>query len=120
MLRRGKYFCCWANFSDATGVEDEGAIREAGEQSGNVSDQDDREVELLAEGVKELENVLLRRGIERCSRLIGNQQGRPAGDGLRNEDALTLPAAQLVRIGAGNTLGVGGKQRGEKLVRFFG
>ena len=93
MLGRGEHFRCGANFGDAAGVEDKDAIREAGEESGIVSDENHGEAELLLESPKELEDFLLGGGVEGRGWFIGNHQGRPACDGLRDEDPLALASA---------------------------
>ena len=59
MLGRGEHFRCGTNFGDAAGVENKDAIREAGEESGIVSDENHGEAELLLESPKELEDILL-------------------------------------------------------------
>ncbi len=119
MLWRGEHVCGWANFSDASGVEDKDAIREACEQSGIVGDENHREAELLPKGPEELQDFLLRCGVEGRGRFIGDDERRPAGDRLGDEYSLTLASAQFVRIGAGDAFGVLGKNRREKLADFF-
>ncbi len=119
MLGRGEHLCCWTNFGDASGVEDEDAICEACEESGIVCDENHREAELLLEGPEELQNFLLRGGVEGRRRFIGNDEGRIASDGLGDEDTLALAATQFVGIGTGNAFGVSGKNGSEKLADFF-
>ena len=119
MLRRGQHSRRWTYFDDATRVEDEQAICEACEQSGIVGDQDYGEAKVLPKGLEELQDFLLRCGIERRGRFIGNEQGRSAGDGLHNEHPLALAAAQLVGVGDRNARGVHGKHCCEKLVCLF-
>ena len=119
MLRRREHLRCWTNFGDAAGVENEDTIREASEQNGIVGDQDHCEAELLLEGPEELQDFLLRRGVEGCGRFIGNDEGRPTGDRLGDENPLTLASAQFVRIGVGNTFGIDGENRCEKLASSF-
>src|SRR5580658_484263 len=108
-----------ANFGDSSGVEDQDAIRKAGENSGIVRDENHGEAELLPEHAKELQDFLLGGGVERRGRFISNDEGRAAGDRLRDEDALALAPAQFVRIGAGDAFGVFGKYRGEKVACFL-
>src|SRR5580658_2380131 len=98
MLRRVEHFCCGANFSDTARVEDQDAIRKAGEESGIVRDKNHSEAELLPEGAKELQDFLLRGGVERRGGCSGNDEGRAAGDRLRDEHALALATAQFVGI----------------------
>jgi len=113
MLGRGEHSRCWTYFGDATGVQDQQAICEACEQSGIVGDQDYGEAKGLPKGFEELQDFLLRCGIERRGRFIGNEEGRPTGDRLRDQHPLALAAAQLVGIGAGDACGVYGKHRCE-------
>lgn len=119
MLRRGEDSGCGANFCDATGVENENAICEAGEKSGIVGDENHGEADVLSEGAEKLDNLLLRCWIQRRRRLIGNDEGRAACSGLSDENALTLAAAQLVRIGAGNASGVSGKDGSKQVARLL-
>jgi hypothetical protein len=77
MLGRGEHSRCWTYFGDATGVQDQQAICEACEQSGIVGDQDYGEAKGLPKGFEELQDFLLRCGIERRGRFIGNEEGRP-------------------------------------------
>jgi hypothetical protein len=119
MLRRGEHFFGWTYLNDSSGVEDEDAIRETREDSGIVANQDHREAELLPERAEELENFVLCRGVEGSGWFIGDDEGRAAGDRLRDEHALTLPSAQFVRIGAGNALDISGKDRRENLAGLF-
>ena len=77
-----------------------------------MSDENHGEAELLLESTKELEDFLLGRGVERRSGFIGNHEGRPARDRLRDEHSLALASAQFVGIGAGNAFGVLWENRG--------
>jgi hypothetical protein len=74
MSGRSEYFLRWTDFGYAACIEDENAIRETDEESWIVGDQDHREIELLAEIAEELEDFLLRCGIEGCGRLIGDDE----------------------------------------------
>ena len=119
MLRRVEHLRCGTNFGDTPRVEDQDAIREAGEQSGIVRDENHGEAKLPPENAKELQDFLLGGGVERRGGFIGNHEGRAAGDRLGDEHALALPSAQFVRIGKGNAFGVFGKYRGENIGVFF-
>src|SRR5271168_1439683 len=111
MLRRGKHFRGWADLSDAARVQDKDAICEAGEQRGIVSDENHPNAELLPKSSKELQDFLLSCGVEGRGGFIGHEERRTAGDGLGDEHALALAAAQFMRIGARNKFGVLGKNR---------
>lgn len=119
MLRRGQHTLCWADLGDSAGIKNEDAIREVREQGGIVSDQNHGEAELLAENPEKLQDFLVRRGIERRGRFIGDDEGRSTGNRLGYQDALALAAAQLMRIGAGDATGVRVKHGGEKLAGLF-
>src|SRR5580704_12789288 len=105
MSWRGEHVRGWANLSDTPCVEDEDAIGEVCEESGIVGDQNNREPEFFLKGPEEMQNFLLLGGVEGRRRFIGNDQGRAASDGLRDEHALTLASTQFMRIGTGNALG---------------
>jgi hypothetical protein len=63
---------CGADFGDSACVEYKDAIRESGEKSGIVRDENHGEAELLLESPKELEDFLLGGGVERRSWFICN------------------------------------------------
>ena len=84
-----------------------------------MRDENHREAELPAKTSEEQQNLPLRGGVEGRGRFIGNDQGRPAGDSLGDEHALTLSSAQFVGIGAQNAFGACGKNSCEKLAGFF-
>ena len=106
MLRRSKHGGSGSNFNDTACVKHKDAIRKAGEQRRVVGNQDHCHAELSPEAPKNLEDFLLRRGVERSRWFIGNDEGRSAGNGLRDENALTLATAQFMRIGARDSLGI--------------
>jgi hypothetical protein len=118
MLWRGEDICGGTNFGDAPGVEDKDAIREASQERGIVSDENDSETEFLPKGPEELQDFLLRSGVEGRGGFIGDKQGSSTGDGLGNEHSLALATAQFVRVGAGDAFCVCGKNRREKLADF--
>src|SRR5579863_3736949 len=117
MLRPGGDSGWGANFGDAAGVENENAISEAGEESRIVSDENHGEAEVLSESAEKLDDLLLRCWVQRRRRLISNDERWAACSGLCDENALTLAAAQLVRIGAGDASGVSGKDGGKQVAR---
>src|SRR5580698_3668534 len=118
MLRRVEHLRCRTNFGDASGVEDKDAIREAGEESGIMRDENHGEAEILLESPKELEDFLLCGGVERRGWFIGNHERGTACYRLRDEDPLALPSAQFVGIRAGDAFGVRRKNRSENLAGF--
>src|SRR6266478_161111 len=91
-------------FDDLAAVKDQHTIGKAGEQGGVVRDEDHRETQFFPERSKHSENFHLRRAVERRGRLIGNHHRRAADDRLRDQHALALSSAKLVRIRARNAV----------------
>src|ERR1700720_3245801 len=119
MLRRGEHLGSWANFGDAAGVENENAIRQAGEESGIVGDENHGEAEVLSEGAEKLDDLLLRCWVQRRRGLVGNDERWAACSGLSDENALTLAAAQFVGIGTRNAIGISGKDGNKQVARLL-
>ena len=105
MLRRLQHIRSGAKFRDTSCIQNKDAIGQAREKQRIMSNQDHREAEPFANRAKELQHIVLRHGIKRGSRLIGNQQRRIAGNRLRDQHALTLASAQFVRIRTENPFG---------------
>src|SRR5690625_3239640 len=63
-----------------------------------VGDQQDREAELPAEGVEQLEHLGLHRGVQGRGRLIGDQQVRFEGERPGDRHPLLLASRELPRI----------------------
>ena len=93
MTRRGKNFHSRTQLSNSACIEDQDTIGETCEQCGIVGYEDHRESELPAKCAEEMKDFHLRCGIERSGRLISNNEGRLAGDGLRYQDSLALASA---------------------------
>ena len=55
----------------------------------------------------EVEDERLHSDIERCRRLVTDQQGRIVGERDRDDDPLALAPGELVRVGAGSLGGIG-------------
>ena len=110
----------WPDLSDPSCVKHEDAISEPREQSWIVGNENHCKTECLPKLPEELQNFQLRCGIERRRRFIGNNERRPASNGLRDQHSLALPSAQFVRIRASDTFGIDGEHRCKKLVRPFG
>ena len=67
---------------------------------------------------QQVHHRLLRRDVEAGGRLVGDQQGRLAGDRHRDHDALAHAARQFVRIGVEPLFGIAdqhGLQQVERL-----
>src|SRR5699024_4444656 len=89
-----------------------------------VGDEDDSRIELRLQIPHELEDLGLHRDVEGRGRLVGDEQLRLAGQGLRDHDALTLTARELVRERMEPVLGVGDLDEAHELesplLRFAG
>ena len=83
-----------------------------------MGDENHGEAEVLSEGAEKLDDRLLCCWVQRSRWLVGNDERWSASNGLCDENALTLTAAQLVRIGAGNAVGIGGKTEASTLLAF--
>ena len=81
-----------------------------------VGDHQEREATIVDEIAKELEDLRLRRDVERRSRLVGDEQARLGEQRHRDQDALTHAARQHDGIGPGDPFGVGHAHLPEHLV----
>lgn len=73
------------------------------------------DAELFAERTKHAEDFHLGYGIESSGRLVGDYDGGIAGDGLGDESALPLAAAELVWVGAQDAVCLLRKELAENL-----
>jgi hypothetical protein len=106
MLRRGEDLRGRAKFNDLAGVENKDAVGEAVEKEGIVRDQEKGKAESIADLAEKLKDFALGGGIERGRRFVGDEESGLASDSLHDEDALTLAAAEFVRIRTGDTWSV--------------
>ena len=81
------------------GLHDGDPVTPPCRQAEIVSDQDHGHAALGLDAGQELHHGLLRRDVEAGRRLVGDQQGRLAGDRHGDHDALAHAARQFVRIG---------------------
>ena len=65
-----------------------------------VGDQDQRQAELLAQPLEQLQDLRLHDHVERRRRLVGDHQRRAAGEREGDHHPLALPAGELVRVAA--------------------
>ncbi len=72
-----------------------------------VADKQHGKTRSLLQFAHQVEDGFLHRHVQRCGRLVGNQDLRIAGHGHRDHHALFLSAADLVGIGVENTGGIG-------------
>ena len=106
--RRFVYGCCGAAKTSRTGPVSTirpaymTAIRSQVSASTprSCGDQDQRQPELLAQVLEQLEDLRLHDDVERGRRLVGDHQRRPAGERERDHHPLALPARELVGVAA--------------------
>src|ERR1700722_6922294 len=73
-------------------------VGEVGLNFGGVADQEDGNAGFAFEPLQQNQKFVLTTRVERGSGLIGDNQGRPASERLREHHALALSSAELVRI----------------------
>ena len=86
-------------------VHDEYPVSDLRHHAHVVGDEDDRHAHLFLQLPDELEDLRLNGHVERCRRFVGDKQGRLAGQGHRDHDALAHPPGKLVRIPLEDLLG---------------
>lgn len=104
MLRRFEHGFRGAPFGDLSGVEDQDTVGEAGKQSRIMGNKNHCQTELLPERAKYAEDFHLGHRIECSRRFIRDHECGITDDGLGDEGALPLAAAELVRIGKQDAL----------------
>ena len=98
MLRRAEYFRGRANFRNLAGIENQNPVGKPGQNCRIVRDENHRAMQLIAQRSKKLKNILLGGRIEGSGWLVGNNERRATRNCLRQQDALPLASAQLMRI----------------------
>ena len=106
--RRFVYGCCGRvedrvdrpGLDDPAGVHDRDPVARLGQHREVVADQDQRQPELGAQALEQLEDLRLHHDVERRRRLVGDHQRRPARERQRDHHPLALAAGELVRVGA--------------------
>lgn len=94
-------------FDERAGTQDEDTIGDGGEQARIVADDEHGKVPLRAKLLEQIEHAALREGVERGGRLVCEQERRLLGERLCDGYALCFSAAELMRKGCGNALGIG-------------
>ena len=82
-----------------------------------VADPDHRGAEVALQLADQIDDLRLRRDVQRGGRLVGDQQFGVAGQRDRDHHALTLTARELVRVGVQAGLRIGQADRLEQLER---
>ncbi len=101
------------------GVHDADLIRYLRHHAEVVSDDDDRHSGSPAQILEQGQDLRLNCDVERCGRLVGDQQLRFVGQGHRDHHALAHPARELVRELIDTSLGVGNAHHLEQLDSAF-
>ena len=93
-------------------------VGEVGDDAHVVGDQHDRGAELVAAAPQQVEDLGLHRHVERRGRLVGDDQPGVEHERHRDDDALLLPAGELVRVVVDARLRVGDADLAEDLDRL--
>ena len=88
------------------GVHHRDAVRDLRDKSEVVAHKHEREAELLAQFVEQVDDLGLDRDVEGRGRLVGDDELRVAGQCHRDENALALATRQLVRVALERAIGV--------------
>ena len=88
-------------------IHDRDGVAELGDDAEVVRHEQHGDAEFLGERFQQLQDLQLRRDIERGGRLVGDDQRRAAGERAGDHQALALAAGELVRVALEHRLGVG-------------
>jgi hypothetical protein len=83
---------------DLSGVHDGDALARLRDYPEVVADENDAHAELGAQVLQEFQDLILNRDVERRARLVGEQDGRTAGERDCDQHALPHPAREFVRV----------------------
>src|ERR1051325_2119746 len=106
MLRRSQNLLRRSQLRDASGIKNQKTVGHPCKQGGIVRNENHPEAQSFSERSKNSQNFHLCDGIKRCRGFISNDQGWPTSNCLRNENALPLASAELMRIRARDALGL--------------
>ena len=98
MIRPVKNIVRRSSFTDTPAIHHDDFITHGGDHTQIVGDQDNGHPDLLLQFLHQLQNLCLNRHIQRCCRLIRNQNIRFAGKRHRNHHTLPHPAGQFKGI----------------------
>lgn len=98
MGRLGIDLLCRGELDDLPEVHDGYAVREVAYHVQVVGDEQEREPQVLLEISKQVDDLGLDRYVEGGDRLIGDDEGRAAGEGTGDPDTLALPSRELVGV----------------------
>ena len=86
-----------SDFDDLASIHRRDTVSEFGGEREVVLDEDEREIEFLAQFFEHVHDVALRQNVERSRRFVEDEQLRLQQQAERNEDALPHAAGQFVR-----------------------
>jgi len=119
MHRRSQDNISRSRLDNSSCVKYENAIRKSRQQRRIMRYEDHRRADFFLQSSKYFEDLFLRRGIERSRGLVRYDRRRPTSNRLRDQDALPLPPAELVRVGLRNAFYVFGEDRPEDFSGSF-
>ena len=117
VLRSREQLLHGRRLDDLAVVHDGDAIGQVGDDAHVVGDQHDRRAGLVAQLAQQVEDLGLHRDVERGRRLVGDDDRRVERERHRDDDALLLPAGELVRVVVDPARGIGDADAAEHLDR---
>jgi hypothetical protein len=115
MLRRTKDRPDPCVLDDAPRVHDGHAIAGLRDDAEIVGDEEQREAERPLTFAEEVQDLRLKRHVERCRRLVGHDERGLAGDGHGDEHPLAHAAGHLVGVRASGRTGIRNTYRVEQV-----
>ena len=109
MLRVVEYVHGRAHLDNLARIHDRDSLRDFGDHSQIMRNQNQRKVIFFAQTVEEFEDLSLDRDVERRRRLIRNDQRWTANQRHRDHDALTHAARQVMGIIFGALFRIGNR-----------
>ena len=97
MLRVVQHRAGVAAFDDLAGLHDDDAVADVVGGGEVVGDVDDRDAEVVAQRLEQVDDRHAERGVDHRHRLVGDDQRRLGDQRARDGDPLELAAGQLVR-----------------------
>src|SRR5579875_328433 len=98
MLRRGEEASLRRNFDDLPQIHDRDTIADMLDDAEIVRDEQQAQAQLLLEAAQQVEDLRLDGHVECRRGFVGDDDARPESKSRSDADALSLAAAQLVRI----------------------
>lgn len=104
-----------AAFDEVAVAHDQDSLAHPGHQRQVVGDEQQAGAAPRDEFENQFDDLALHGDVEGGGWFVADQQVGIVGEGYRDEDALALPAGELVRVGAVDAFGVGDADVGEQL-----